>query len=95
MWLYLRMICFPVIIYELLQAEYPAERAQFQPYTYLTAIFLSMLACMHYLWFYMFQRLNLAYYRNYSRDNLDEVMHIWGITPPSNTSSDSDRKKSN
>jgi hypothetical protein len=53
-----------------------------------------MLVLMHTLWFYMFQRLNLAHLRNHK--NLDEVMHIGGVTPPSKGSTKgSDPKKSN
>ncbi len=85
MWVYFRLFCLPLMIYELLQVEYASEYAQFQPFVRLNAVFLSMLVCMHILWFYMFMRLNLAHYRNYK--NLDEVMHIGGVTPPSDSSS--------
>jgi hypothetical protein len=82
------------MIYELVTAEYPADRAHFQPFIYLSATLLSMLVLMHTLWFYMFQRLNLAHLRNHK--NLDEVMHIGGVTPPSKGSTKgSDPKKSN
>ena len=79
MWLYFRLFCFPMMIYELATSAYPAEVSQFQPFIYLSSLLLSMLVCMHILWFYMFQRINLAHYRNHK--NLDDVMHIGGITP--------------
>ena len=79
MWVYFRLFCFPMMIYELATSSYPVEHAQFQPFIYLSVLLLSMLVCMHILWFIMFQRLNLAHLR--SHKNLEDVMHIGGITP--------------
>jgi len=78
MWVYFRLICFPAVIYELATTTYPPEYAQFQPFIYLSVMLLSILFCMHILWFMMFQRLNLAHYHKHK--NLDDVMHIGGIT---------------
>lgn len=78
MWVYFRLFCFPMIIYELATSSYPAEHARFQPFIYSSTLLLSMFVCMHIMWFCMFQRINLAHYHNHK--NLDDVMHIGGIT---------------
>ena len=56
---YMRIYCFPQIIYGIAVNSFPIERAYFNPWLYLNVIFLSILCCMHVLWFYMFQRINL------------------------------------
>lgn len=60
MWAYFRLYCFARIILALLQSEYPAGREHFEPFKYLSAGFLCALYVLHWLWFFMFQRLNLA-----------------------------------
>jgi len=87
LWLYFRLFCFPMMIYELATSSYPAEHARFQPFIYLSSLLLSILFCMHILWFYMFQRINLGHYRN--NMVLDDVMHIGGITPEYKKQADS------
>ena len=60
LWAYLRLYCFAKIIYELLQGEYPEGREFFRPFLYMSAGFLCCLYALHWLWFLMFQRINLA-----------------------------------
>lgn len=68
LWLYFRLLCFPALIRALLRAEFPLDRADFNPFLYLGAGFLGLLLLLHALWFCMFQRMNLAVLRKSSID---------------------------
>lgn len=59
MWIYFRLYCFPMLIRDLVFVEYPEQRAQFNPFVFLNAAFLLTLLAMHFLWFYMFQKINI------------------------------------
>ena len=56
-WLYFRLYCLPRIIWNITYQAYPPERAHFDPFIWLSVVFLSMLYCMHWLWFYMMLRI--------------------------------------
>ena len=75
LWVYFRLYCFSLIIYEILWVEYPEHRAQFNPFVSLNAAFLFTLLAMHCLWFYLFQKMNLTIL---SQTKLDEENTIIG-----------------
>ncbi len=52
--------------------SFPEERSHFNPWLYLNVIFLSILCCMHFLWFYMFQRINLMIIRKVNKGRIKQ-----------------------
>ena len=61
-WFATRIYSLPQMIYFILtKCIYPPELEQFQPYIYLSGIFLSVMCALHYYWFAMFIKILSRY----------------------------------
>ena len=76
-WLWMRLICLPIIIWSITEHGYPEDRAQFDPFINLNIVFLSTLLAMHVIWFIMFQRVNMTILR---KKEVDEQLYNCATT---------------
>ena len=60
LWIFVRLICYAHLIYcTMVDAVYPPGREHLQPYFIFARTLISILYVLHWVWFYMFQRINM------------------------------------
>lgn len=63
LWIWLRLVGFAIIIYSVYTTEYTEPLAHFQVQMTMNTVYLGSLYSLHWIWFLMFQRLNLKLIR--------------------------------
>jgi hypothetical protein len=72
-WIYFRLFCFPILIWEYGLIEYAPERSELRPFTPISQIFLCTLFMLHTFWFCLFLKIDYyALFKNEYKDRQND-----------------------